>query len=153
MKSPLLALASVSLGACASTAPILSPSPSQHTPPTAPTYTPAPPPQAATAQPVDIDPRVSHALQQQTFVPVIIELRPFTNLPNQPAPSPTTKAVQIQQIQTRVLAKLSPNEFTLGRRYSTIFAMSGSMSAAGLAVLKTHPNVDKITLNGMNSPQ
>lgn len=152
MKLPLLALASISLSACAST----TPTPPQQVPPqqaapTAPTHTPAPPPQASTVQSVFIDPRVNNALQQQTFVPVIIELKPLASSSNQP--NPNAQAAQIQQTQERVLTQLSPKEFTLGRRYNTIFAMSGSLSASGLAVLKNHPNVAKITLDGMNTIQ
>lgn len=146
MKLSLLVLASISLSACASTTP---PQPlSQHTTPTAPTHTSVPPPKVATTQTV-IDPRVSHVLQQKAFVSVMIRLRSLTNSPNQL--NSMEKAVQIQQIQDRVLAQLSPNEFTLGRRYSTIFMMSGSISVAGLTVLRTHPNVARIVLNDMDT--
>jgi hypothetical protein len=144
MKSALFFLASLSLSACAATTPM-----PQQVAPTPPTHTPTPP-QTPIKHPayIDIDPRVNNRLKQQAFVPVIIELKPITN-----SDHPQEQSAQIQQTQDSVLKQLSPNEFNLKRRYNTIFALSGSISKAGIAVLQTHPQVSKITLDGMNTIQ
>lgn len=143
MKSVLFFLASLSVSGCTATTPM-----PQQTVPTPPMHTPPPPPQTSIKHSVYIDPRVNNRLKQQTFVPVIIELKPITNNNH-----PQEQSAQIQQTQDSILKQLSPNEFTLKHRYNTIFAMSGSISRAGIAVLQTHPQVAKITLDGMNSIQ
>lgn len=142
MKSALFFLASLSLSACAATTPM-----PQQVAPTPPTHTPTPP-QTPIKHSAYIDPRVDNRLKQQAFVPVIIELKPITN-----SDHPQEQSAQIQQTQESVLKQLSSNEFNLKRRYNTIFALSGSISKAGIAVLQTHPQVSKITLDGMNTIQ
>lgn len=140
IKSALFFLVSLSLSGCAATTPMpqqAAPTPLKHTPT---------PPKIPIKHSVYIDPRVTNALKQQAFVPVIIELKPITNNNH-----PQEQSVQIQQTQDRVLKQLSPNEFTLKRRYNTIFAIAGSISRAGITVLQTHPQVEKITLDGINT--
>ncbi len=85
------------------------------------------------------------ALQKSSSVGVIISLRELEGVP-EPATLAELKQNAAER-QASVLADLAPADFTLGYQYSVIAALAGSLTASGVPVLDTHPDVLSVTLN------
>lgn len=106
--------------------------------PTAPAAAPAPSPTAAVAPAAggdcDTEP-VAERLRSQPLAAVILVLRE------------TDSTGTLAQRADRVLRDLGP-EFQLGRRYAAVAALAGKLTAQGLAVARSHPDVRCVQLDG-----
>ena len=88
-------------------------------------------------------PEVYQALERSPKVRVVVALRPPSAAPTDHA----TVVAEIQAIQNRVLAPLSPQDFTLTHRWDTISGFAGELSRSGLDILLTDPEVVQIDLD------
>jgi len=89
---------------------------------------------------VEIDPQLFQKLASKQQVSILVLLN-FTETNDRP------KEAQIFDLQEKVLKKLPSNEFKLQRRYSSIPGFSGKISKKGLNILKSNPNVLRISVN------
>ncbi len=100
-------------------------------------------PEASTAL---IDPAIWEALETQTEVKVLISLRELdlpieqwtTDLRRQHAP----------EVQARVLAVLTENDFVLTRQFEISPALGGRITKSGMEKLAVHPDVVGIGRTG-----
>lgn len=91
----------------------------------------------------EILPEVTAALQESERVRVIVEL----NIPDVGSMSLSDQIEQVQVHQDAVLNGLSEPEFTLKRRFQTIPALAGEITAAGLKALEADEAVASIRLD------
>jgi len=91
----------------------------------------------------DVLPNVITALQESDRVRVIIEL----NAPDISSMSFSERAEQVQLLQDAVLSGLSEPDFKLKRRFQTIPALAGEVTAAGLKELEANGAVASIRLD------
>ncbi|NMC12310.1 MAG: S8 family serine peptidase [Chloroflexi bacterium] len=91
----------------------------------------------------EILPEVTAALQESERVRVIVEL----NIPDVGSMSLSDQIEQVQVHQDAVLNGLSETEFTLKRRFQTIPALAGEITAAGLKALEADEAVASIRLD------
>jgi hypothetical protein len=84
---------------------------------------------------------VVQALQSTGSARVIVALRP------QSGGDPGERSRRLESAQTRVLARLAPHEFAIAHRYKAVSALSGTISAAGLAKLLASPDVLRVDLD------
>ena len=92
---------------------------------------------------VEIDPLVVQGLASKQQISVLVMLN-FTEKNDRPI------ELQIFDLQEKVLKKLPGNEFKLQRRFSFTPGFSGKISKKGLNILKSNPNVLKISINKTN---
>lgn len=98
-----------------------------------------------------VGPEVWEALTEQTSVSVLIGLRE----PDVPLAQRTTDMMRqhTAEVQTRVLADLSEDEFILTRQFEISAALSGEITQSGVEKLAVHPDVVSIGLNCCGSVQ
>ena len=84
-----------------------------------------------------VDPVILDLLQRQTRVPVIVSLR------QQQAPAPEDGTALIDQ----VLASMLPSDFSLTYRWDEQYSFAGSITAGGLAALRTNSSVVAVVLD------
>ncbi len=93
-----------------------------------------------------IQPDVLVALQESSEVAVIINLAALA-LPPPGQLDPATLDEyrrQVAAVQDRVLAKLTPADFTLTFRYSVTTALAGRITESGVEKLRGHPDVKMV---------
>ena len=96
-----------------------------------------------------IQPDVLAALQGSSEVDVIIHLKAAA-LPPPGQLEPGTLDEyrrQLAEVQDRVLAKLTPADFTLTVRFSDIAVLAGRITASGAEKLRGHPDVITVFLD------
>ena len=96
-----------------------------------------------------IQPDVLAALQGSSEVDVIIHLKAAA-LPPPGQLEPGTLDEyrrQLAEVQDRVLAKLTPADFTLTGRLSIVAALAGRITASGAEKLRGHPDVITVFLD------
>ncbi len=101
---------------------------------------------AKTARPQQspvISPEVETALLENGTVRVIVTL----NAPELQAMSMDDQMIDVQGLQDSLLSGLSGDDFTLKRRFQTIPALAGDVSAAGLQALANDSRVASIKLD------
>ena len=93
-----------------------------------------------------IDPAVLDALQTEDEVEVIIGLKQ----PEVPLAEATLAELQqnAAERQARVLAVLTPSDFTLIRQYEAAAALFGRVTLTGVQKLANHPDVVGVGING-----
>jgi len=95
-----------------------------------------------------IHPDVLEALQANSEVEVIINLVEVPLPPPDQLTPDTLEAYrrQVAALQERVLAKLTPADFTLTDQYSVIPALAGRITASGVQKLQGHPDIELVSL-------
>ena len=93
-----------------------------------------------------IEPAVLEALETEGEVEVIIGLK----LPEVPLAEATLAELRqnAAERQARVLAVLTPSDFTLIRQYEVAAALFGRVTLTGVQKLANHPDVVGVGING-----
>ena len=96
-----------------------------------------------------IQPDVLVALQESSEVLVFISLTALALPPPEQFDPATLDELrrQVAAVQDRILAKLTPVDFTLTIRYSVTTALAGRITKSGVEILRGHPDVELVVLN------
>lgn len=96
-----------------------------------------------------IQPDVLVALQESSEVVVFINLTAHALPPPEQLDPSTLDEYrrQIAAVQDRILAKLTPADFTLTIRFSVTTALAGRITKSGVEKLRGHPDVELVVLD------